>query len=260
MDPTGNPCWARLRTSSGAWVGPKSLPICCTDNTHTESSKSVSMTRPYLMQAALEHGVVERGHQLSDALSPGRSGSGQSKLGIAFNRQMREQRAVLRHKAAAAQVEGHRVGSIGQQTPAQHDVADIGRLEVRNDAQQGGFARARRPEDGGAAARSNSQIDAGQYFEPAIVLPTACNSSAVIVQRERAARSLGLTPAQALWCVTMRLAAPSAAAGAALVALGFSNELTATLLLAPNGTRTLATSFWAYRSEIDYAAARGKKH
>ena len=58
----------------------------------------------------------------------------------------------------------------------------------------------------------------------------------------------------------MRLAAPSAAAGGALVALGFSNELTVTLMLAPNGKRTLATSFWAYTSEIDYAAARGKKH
>jgi iron(III) transport system permease protein len=40
-----------------------------------------------------------------------------------------------------------------------------------------------------------------------------------------------------------------------LVALGITNELTATLLLAPSGTRTLATTFWAYSSEIDYAAA-----
>ena len=31
--------------------------------------------------------------------------------------------------------------------------------------------------------------------------------------------------------------------------------VTATLLLAPNGTRTLATAFWAYSSEIDYAGA-----
>ena len=33
------------------------------------------------------------------------------------------------------------------------------------------------------------------------------------------------------------------------------DRLTATLLLAPNGTRTLATGFWALTSEIDYAAA-----
>jgi iron(III) transport system permease protein len=53
----------------------------------------------------------------------------------------------------------------------------------------------------------------------------------------------------------MRLAAPGAAAGAALVFLAITNELTATLLLAPSGTRTLATGFWALSSEIDYAGA-----
>ncbi|MEO8849388.1 MAG: iron ABC transporter permease [Casimicrobiaceae bacterium] len=72
---------------------------------------------------------------------------------------------------------------------------------------------------------------------------------------ENVAQSLGSTPGRALWQVTMRLAAPSAAAGAALVFLGIANELTATLLLAPNGTRTLATGFWALAAEIDYAAA-----
>jgi iron(III) transport system permease protein len=40
-----------------------------------------------------------------------------------------------------------------------------------------------------------------------------------------------------------------------LVFVGVANELTATLLLAPNGTRTLATGFWALSSEIDYAGA-----
>ena len=53
----------------------------------------------------------------------------------------------------------------------------------------------------------------------------------------------------------MRLSAPGAAAGAALVALGIMNELTATQMLAPNGTRTLAMVFWARSGEIDYAAA-----
>jgi iron(III) transport system permease protein len=55
--------------------------------------------------------------------------------------------------------------------------------------------------------------------------------------------------------VTLRLAAPGAAAGMAMVFLAISNELTATLLLAPNGTRTLATGFWAMTSEIDYIMA-----
>ena len=40
-----------------------------------------------------------------------------------------------------------------------------------------------------------------------------------------------------------------------LVFLGITNELTATLLLSPLGTRTLSTGFWALTSEIDYVAA-----
>ena len=60
----------------------------------------------------------------------------------------------------------------------------------------------------------------------------------------------------ALWPITMRLAAPGAAAGVALVALGITNELTATQMLAPNGTRTLAMAFWSLSGEIDYAARR----
>ena len=75
------------------------------------------------------------------------------------------------------------------------------------------------------------------------------------VELEQAARSLGRSPAQALWLVTLRLAAPGAASAVALVFLGISNELTATLLLAPNGTQTLATAFWSLSSEIDYAGA-----
>jgi iron(III) transport system permease protein len=72
---------------------------------------------------------------------------------------------------------------------------------------------------------------------------------------EEAAQSLGLSPLSAFFRVTLRLAAPAAAAGAALVFLGVVNELTATLLLAPTGTRTLAMQFWSRSSEIDYAGA-----
>ncbi len=75
------------------------------------------------------------------------------------------------------------------------------------------------------------------------------------MELEQAARSLGRTPAQALWQVTMRLAAPGVASGVAMVFLAITNELTATLLLSPNGTQTLATAFWSHSSEIDYAAA-----
>jgi iron(III) transport system permease protein len=72
---------------------------------------------------------------------------------------------------------------------------------------------------------------------------------------EEAAQALGVRPLVAFARVTLRLAAPAAAGGAALVFLAIVNELTATLLLSPNGTRTLATEFWAKSSEIDYAGA-----
>ena len=72
---------------------------------------------------------------------------------------------------------------------------------------------------------------------------------------EEAARALGLSPFMSRLRVTLPVIAPSAAAGAALVALGIANELTATLLLAPNGTRTLATEFWTHVKDLDYAQA-----
>lgn len=75
------------------------------------------------------------------------------------------------------------------------------------------------------------------------------------VELENIARSLGRSPGQALWATTLRLAAPGFAASFALTFLAIINELTATLLLAPNGTRTLAMVFWIRSSEIDYAQA-----
>lgn len=75
------------------------------------------------------------------------------------------------------------------------------------------------------------------------------------VALEEAARALGAPPPIAFARITLRLTAPASAAGAALVFLAVTNELTATLILAPNGTRTLATEFWAKSSEIDYAGA-----
>jgi iron(III) transport system permease protein len=72
---------------------------------------------------------------------------------------------------------------------------------------------------------------------------------------EEAARSLGSSPVAARLRITGPLLAPAIAAGGALVALGAANELTATLLLAPTGTRTLATQFWSAASSIDYTGA-----
>ncbi|QOT19149.1 iron ABC transporter permease [Paenarthrobacter sp. YJN-5] len=72
---------------------------------------------------------------------------------------------------------------------------------------------------------------------------------------DEAAQSLGKAPLVSFFRVTLRLSAPAAAGGAALVFLAIVNELTATLLLSPNGTRTLATEFWSKSSEIDYTGA-----
>jgi iron(III) transport system permease protein len=72
---------------------------------------------------------------------------------------------------------------------------------------------------------------------------------------DEAARALGKSPFSAFLKITLRLTAPAAAGGAALVFLAVATELTATLLLSPNGTRTLATEFWIKSSEIDYAGA-----
>lgn len=77
----------------------------------------------------------------------------------------------------------------------------------------------------------------------------------VPVGLEEAARSLGRSPFATRLRVTFPLILPSLGAAAALVGLGCANELTATLLLAPSGTRTLATQFWSASSAVDYAGA-----
>ncbi len=72
---------------------------------------------------------------------------------------------------------------------------------------------------------------------------------------EEAARSLGLTPLQALRRVSLPLLAPGLAAGMALVFLTTMKELPATLLLAPTGFTTLATQIWSATEAASYARA-----
>ncbi len=69
------------------------------------------------------------------------------------------------------------------------------------------------------------------------------------------AASLGSSAADRLRRVTLPLLAPGIGAGAALVFLAVVTELTATLLLAPTGTTTLATAFWSASSALEYGAA-----
>ncbi|WP_425453103.1 ABC transporter permease [Bosea caraganae] len=92
-------------------------------------------------------------------------------------------------------------------------------------------------------------------FLPRALVGLRSGIAQVPVELERAAVSLGRRPLLAILSVTLRLAAPGVAACMALVAMGITTELTATLMLAPNGTTTLATQFWSLTNELDYAGA-----
>jgi iron(III) transport system permease protein len=72
---------------------------------------------------------------------------------------------------------------------------------------------------------------------------------------EDVATALGCSRAGAARRVTLPLVLPGLAASVALVSLAVATELTATLLLAPTGTATLATQFWSRASAVEYGAA-----
>ena len=55
--------------------------------------------------------------------------------------------------------------------------------------------------------------------------------------------------------MTLPLLGPGLLAAAALVFLSTATELTATLILSPTGTMTLATGFWSYTTGLSYGAA-----
>jgi iron(III) transport system permease protein len=72
---------------------------------------------------------------------------------------------------------------------------------------------------------------------------------------EDVAHSLGASNLRTFMRVTLPVMAPGVGAGVALVFLAVTTELTATLLLAPIGTNTLATQFWNNSSAAAYGAA-----
>ena len=72
---------------------------------------------------------------------------------------------------------------------------------------------------------------------------------------EEAGRSLGLGWLPVMLRISLPLAAPGLGAAAAMVFISVVTELTATLLLAPIGTQTLATQIWADTSTVAFAAA-----
>jgi len=92
-------------------------------------------------------------------------------------------------------------------------------------------------------------------FMPRALVNVRAGLAQVAPGLEEASRSLGRSPTETFFRVTLRLTAPAAAAGASLVFVAVATELTATLLLAPTGTRTLSMFFWSLSSELDYASA-----
>jgi iron(III) transport system permease protein len=67
--------------------------------------------------------------------------------------------------------------------------------------------------------------------------------------------SLGVSRLSVLRRVTLPLIAPGLAAAFCLVFLSVVTELTATLILVPDGVQTLATQFWAYQQNLAYGQA-----
>lgn len=92
-------------------------------------------------------------------------------------------------------------------------------------------------------------------FIPRAMISLRAGLAASPPELGEAARSLGSTPWQAFVRVVLPLILPSVLTGAALVAIATATELTATLLLSPTGTSTLATAFWAASDEFDYVGA-----
>lgn len=91
-------------------------------------------------------------------------------------------------------------------------------------------------------------------------MPQAARSSQAALSQlspglEEAARSLGRTPRQALFQVTLPLIAPGLLAGGALVFLTSLKELPATLLLRPPGFDTLAVRVWVWAADGFYLQA-----
>lgn len=92
-------------------------------------------------------------------------------------------------------------------------------------------------------------------FLPRAVVSLRATVELIPPSLDDVARSLGCRGSEVMRRVTLPLALPGLAAATALVALAVSTELTATLLLAPTGTHTLATRFWSEASSVSYGAA-----
>lgn len=115
-----------------------------------------------------------------------------------------------------------------------------------------------------------TQLVPGFYKTPAMLvagyvilfLPLAVGYQRVGLESSRlvyadVAGSLGATPARVFTRITLPLALPGFLAGAILVGLDASKELTTTLMLIPFNTNTLSTRLWATTNgeALDFTAA-----
>ena len=92
-------------------------------------------------------------------------------------------------------------------------------------------------------------------FFPLALVGVKASLARAPVSLDEVGRSLGQRRLAVLFRVTVRLAGPGLVAAFCLVFLSAVTELTATLLLIPTGTQTLATQFWAYESNLSYSQA-----
>ena len=92
-------------------------------------------------------------------------------------------------------------------------------------------------------------------FFPLALVGVKASLARAPVSLDEVARSLGQRRLAVLLRVTLRLAGPGMVAAFCLVFLSAVTELTATLLLIPTGTQTLATQFWAYETNLSYSQA-----
>jgi iron(III) transport system permease protein len=92
-------------------------------------------------------------------------------------------------------------------------------------------------------------------FFPLALVGVKASLARAPVSLDEVARSLGQRRLAVLCRVTARLAGPGLVAAFCLVFLSVVTELTATLLLIPTGTQTLATQFWSYETNLSYSQA-----
>jgi iron(III) transport system permease protein len=92
-------------------------------------------------------------------------------------------------------------------------------------------------------------------FFPLALVAVKASVARAPIGLEDVGRSLGRSPIEVFFRVTLPLVAPGLAAAFCLVFLSAVTELTATLVLVPTGVQTLATQFWSYTTNLSYGAA-----